>query len=413
MSATTMSNTSPATEPSNGLWRGLALNIDKIRQLGGGRNQGTSTLINATNDLEAVQAFLFSKSSSSKTLRRYLLETQRLLLWASEIQHKSLSAMTAEDITAYLRFSASPPETWCGNGRPASDAAWRPYRSRQDESSDKPRLSEATLSNMLNVLSSLFSFLVNAGYLRGNPVKLVPRRRILEELLGGRLSPNQGFKKLWSDAQWGYVKAALNDWPKKTEFQQASFERMLFWMTCIFEAALRIGDMEMGLHGHFQRDHTYGKWVLLLRGKGDVQASQPVTSRLIEALQRYRRFHGLSDLPAPDDDIALLAPVKPIEADGRSKRHVSQQEARRSLKKLLQLATDKARADDHPEAEGILNGSLHSIRHQRAQRLLASGSGLRDVQQALRHKLLQTTTIYTQLDAEQQRDTLENPEAGF
>jgi len=58
----------------------------------------------ASNDLEAVQAWLAEFRDSPQTLRNYRKEAERLLLWALLERGKPLSSLTREDCILYEDF---------------------------------------------------------------------------------------------------------------------------------------------------------------------------------------------------------------------------------------------------------------------------------------------------------------------
>ncbi|MFX9877880.1 integrase, partial [Acinetobacter baumannii] len=85
--------------------------------------------------------------------------------------NKPLSSLTHEDFLVYRRFLADPQpaERWVmAPGRKAGrrDPRWRPCAGP---------LSEASIRQAMTVLNSLMSWLVEAGYLAGNPLSLSKR----------------------------------------------------------------------------------------------------------------------------------------------------------------------------------------------------------------------------------------------
>lgn len=59
--------------------------------------------LNATNDYEAVQAWL-ELHETSATQRAYRKETERLILWAIVERGRALSSLTTDDALAYRTF---------------------------------------------------------------------------------------------------------------------------------------------------------------------------------------------------------------------------------------------------------------------------------------------------------------------
>ena len=62
-------------------------------------------LLNASNDLDAVEAWIKARAGSSATAKAYLREARRLLLWLQyECRGAMLGQMTVEDCSNFLAF---------------------------------------------------------------------------------------------------------------------------------------------------------------------------------------------------------------------------------------------------------------------------------------------------------------------
>jgi len=141
------------------------------------------------HDLQVITAFVHSYAMST-TRRRYLLELQRLLLWALVERGKPPSGLTLDDAAAYAQFLAQPVDAsrahqhldwWHGPGvrrftdngeqrRP--NPLWRPF-------ADRP-MSEKSRQHCLTVLEGFFNYAVDEGYLAINAF----RRRGRHSLAG-------------------------------------------------------------------------------------------------------------------------------------------------------------------------------------------------------------------------------------
>ncbi|HBU0427245.1 TPA: integrase, partial [Klebsiella pneumoniae] len=71
--------------------------------------------LNATNDYEAVQAWL-ALHETVATQRAYRKEAARLILWAIVERGRALSSLTTDDAIAYRAFvrHPTPRERWVG-----------------------------------------------------------------------------------------------------------------------------------------------------------------------------------------------------------------------------------------------------------------------------------------------------------
>lgn len=125
---------------------------------------------------------------------------------------------------------------------------------------------------------------------------------------------------------------------------------------------------------------------LKVTGKGDKQRLVPIGAPALEAIQWYREGHRVHIQPDPKAvDILFLNP--------RGKA-LSRQMVFLMLKDLAAKA-------------GIRKSiSPHTLRHSFATALIEGGADLRAVQQMLGHESITTTEIYTHLDREFLRDTI-------
>lgn len=93
------------------------------------------------------------------------------MLWSVFELGKPLSSLTHEDLLVYQRFLAAPSERWImktGRKVARADQAWRPFAGP---------LSLTSQRQAVVILNALFSWLVNAGYLAGNPLSLSRQRQ--------------------------------------------------------------------------------------------------------------------------------------------------------------------------------------------------------------------------------------------
>ena len=112
-----------------------------------------ASMLEASNDYEAIVAWLASKGSRHTT-RAYRKEAERFLLWAIVQRQKPLSSMTLEDCTVYRDFLADPQprDKWCGpRSRERWGPLWRPFEGP---------LSPASQKQAIDILRSLFEWLM-------------------------------------------------------------------------------------------------------------------------------------------------------------------------------------------------------------------------------------------------------------
>jgi len=121
------------------------------------------------NDLEAIQTWLSEFANSPQTLRTYRKEAERLLLWSLIERCTAFSNLTRDDLRDYQAFMSDPQpaERWCAPRRSRQHPNWRPFEAP---------LTEQSVAQAITIINALFNYLVEAGYLAGNPLGLMRRR---------------------------------------------------------------------------------------------------------------------------------------------------------------------------------------------------------------------------------------------
>ncbi|MDN3920038.1 tyrosine-type recombinase/integrase [Roseateles violae] len=147
------------------------------------RAPAVACMLEAANDYEAIQAWLHAKCARQRfsgrsgarsrghetvttdhTLRAYRREAERFLLWCVLERQLSLSSATHEDCLAYLDFIQNPVPAarWCApRGHRRWTPEWRPFEGP---------LNAGARRQVQVILSSLFRYLREVGYLCGNPL---------------------------------------------------------------------------------------------------------------------------------------------------------------------------------------------------------------------------------------------------
>ena len=181
-----------------------------------GRNRavGKPAQIAAANDLQAIQAWLARFADTKTTFDNYRKEAERLFLWAVFQLGKPVSSLTHEDFLVYQRFllDPQPRDKWvAGSGKkhPRADPRWRPFYGP---------LSPTSQRQAMVILNVMFAWLVEAGYLAGNPLSLSRHRaRKAKPRITRYLDP-----ELWQE-----VKAYIESMPKETDRQRAHYFRCM------------------------------------------------------------------------------------------------------------------------------------------------------------------------------------------
>lgn len=381
-------------------------------------------LIGATNDREAILAWVRAKQGASRkpgakatetnwqehdpargvpasalmdvaalshTQRAYLKEAERFLLWAVLQRQKPLSSMTLEDCSAYRDFLADPQPAalWCGpRARPRWSPLWRPFEGP---------LSASAQRRAVAILKSLYGFLTDQRYLQRNP-------------LAGMTLPEQrqaASARSLTAAHWAFVQTEVNALPQTSANRRLKFALVLLHGTGlrISEAvAACIADLACEPCGDGGRD-TGEVWKLVVRGQRGKERCVPVSAAVMAELHSYLASRGLpAALSAVPGEACLLGravdvtqraswspaartPVNRLAGIGAATLHDQ-------LKSFFGACAQKIRKTDPTAAQTLLKASAHWMRHTHGFQAVGSGVSLKVVQQNLGHASLASTARY-------------------
>ena len=343
--------------------------------------------IDADDDVAAVACFLAEYDRSPGTARIYQRECERLVLWAVHECRKPLSSLTRQDFEGYLNFLADPQpaERWCGPKRPRASEHWRPFVGP---------LNESALMTAMAAINSLMAYLVDAGYLAGNPLGLIRQRRrkmMLEGAAGpGGAAPAladapQSVERFLDSDMWDAVTRAVESMPRATPAQLDEYERLRFICALLYMLAPRAGELEAHRMNSFQEERGLWWWHVL--GKGAKLAKIPVPDDMLQALVRYRRHLGLTAVPRRGDTTPLLVGL-------RNRTPITARRLNQILKSLFARAADLLPAGLEHKAEKLRAASAHWGRHTGITAKVDAGIEERFVQKDARHSDRRTTQRY-------------------
>ncbi|WNC91626.1 tyrosine-type recombinase/integrase [Paraburkholderia sp. FT54] len=348
-----------------------------------GTNRGAAggSQLSATNDLDAVRAWLSNYADTRTTFDNYRKEAERLLLWAVVQLGKPLSSLTHEDLLMFKAFLVDPqPESrWVsttGGKYPRGDERWRPLNGP---------LSPASQRQALIILNAMFTWLVNAGYLRGNPMALLRQR-------AKRSAPR--VTRYLSTSLWDEVKVFVEQLPRETADERAYYARCRWLTTLFYLQGMRISEVAGGKMGAFSRRlgaDGQDQWWLETLGKGNKERIVPASPELIQEMRLYRTGHGLAPLPARDEETPLVIPFR-----GRN-RCLSRSAIHDAIKSIFGNAAIWLRAkgaEFSDRADELERASAHWLRHTAGSHQADGGVDLRTIRDNLGHVSLNTTSLY-------------------
>jgi len=345
----------------------------------------------ADDDRSAVLAWLARYAGTPATLASYRKEAERLLLWCVHQRGLAMSSLTHEDVLIYERFLADPQpaERWVMTmrQRPGRDSPhWRPFAGP---------LSSASQRHALSIINAMFSWLVEAGYLAGNPLSLGRRKR--------RVGPRQTSRFLPHE-HWDEVKATILAMPTDTGREMAHAARCRWLFSLLYIGGLRVSEVTSSTMGGFysQRDRAgVERWWLEVTGKGDKSRIIPATAELMAELMAYRKLHSLSALPSSGESRPLVLPIigaqKPL---ARSAIH-------EIVKGVMRGTADRLRAKGREwdaAASQIEEASTHWLRHTAGTHMTDAGMDVKTVRDNFGHATISTTSIYVHSEDDARHD---------
>lgn len=259
---------------------------------------GNHPQITANTDADAIKVWLSRHLDTKITFDSYRKEAERLLLWSVFELGKPLSSLSHEDFLIYQRFLADPQPTerWVMAQRKVArnDPKWRPFAGP---------LSPTSQRQAIVILNGMFSWLVNAGYLAGNPLSLSRNRQRKAKPRGTRFLD----ENLWKE-----VKLTIESMPRETNREREHYQRVRWLFSLLYITGMRVSEVTQNTMGGFfgRKDKTSElRWWLEITGKGDKTRIVPATNELMLELQRYRCEMGLSSSLVEGETVPLLLPI--------------------------------------------------------------------------------------------------------
>lgn len=362
-------------------------------RVGSNRSTLGGSQIAAQTDIDALKAWLARFLDTRTTFDSYRKESERLLLWSTIELGKPLSSLTHEDLVVYQRFLGDPrpADRWVMKaGRKWSRFApeWRPFAGP---------LAPTSQRQAIIILNTMFSWLVNAGYLAGNPLSLSRQRQ-------RKAKPR--ITRFLDDELWLEVKTTIETMPRETDREREHFHRVRWLFSLLYICGLRISEVIENTMGTFfcRRDaEGEERWWLEITGKGDKTRLVPATAELIVELSRYRRENELSPFPLPGEPTPLLLPI------GGKQRSLTRSAVHLIIKEVFSRTATRFRERGF-EFERLANliedASAHWLRHTAGSNM-ADAMDLRHVRDNLGHSSISTTNTYLHTEDDQRHKETE------
>ena len=335
------------------------------RQEDGGRTT-------ARTDYDAITIWLNRFETSPYTQQNYRKEIERLYLWAIN-RGMALSDLTLEDMEEYKLFlkDPQPADEWCGPPVARDKAHWRPFAGP---------LSSASQNQSLTILNTCFGFMTQMGYLKYNPMQLLFKRDLRQQI-----NKTGKIERYLEHELWDFLWEFINAQPRTTDKERDEYERRLFLFSLLYLLAPRLSEVALHQMNSFVEER--GKWWWRVTGKGNKTAKIPVPEDMLAALKRYRGYLGLSALPSPEEE-------RPLIMDLRSQHALTPKSIYLIVKQTLADAADQAQARSPQRAQKLRQASTHWMRHTSITHQADKGVDIRHLKATARHASITTTQRY-------------------
>jgi site-specific recombinase XerD len=330
----------------------------------------------ASNDHEAIQAWLRLRLAGSHTWRAYRKEAERFLLWAVMERRKALSSLDGDDCVAYRDFLAAPGPEWTGprNAQRWSEA-WRPFEGP---------LAARSQATAMTIVRSLCEWLVRRHYLDSNPWDDVPQRSD---------PPTMPQLRALSQKQWDLVQAWLAE--HITRAPSPALHRLRFLLDFGYMTGMRLAELaaaKLGWLRHEQLDDGEWAWSIMVLGKRKKWREVPLPDPAFEALQASLVMRGLDPDPLAND------PETPLICKLGQEAPLSEARIYEILVAGFERCARDVWATDRRAADRIREASTHWLRHTYGSHSAARGVPQDVLQANLGHESLATTSIYVRAE---------------
>ena len=383
-----------------------------------GQNRSTNfCLITASNDLEAIDAYLYRYRGQDKTHRSYQKELERFLLWCILCRRKPMSGILTNDCEAYKDFLAAPAEAWIGKRATRLSGQWRPFAGVPSAESQR---------YAIQVLRNFFTWLVNVRYLGGNPWITVANPMVEVPLLAIQIDkalPQELWRKLsqpngildqlcQTPDEELRIRYRLRGWAHSMSMS-AQFRLVRAALLLLGDGGLRREEACTATrHALKPLREAPDLWELNILGKRNKRRLVFLPQRAVDAIQAHWKDRDLEqEFEFGMADIPLIAPLFiPTTPAAHKKHHLNVTFTGKKpgftpdslyqlvTRSLVRIAEDTQLDLDESDRQILKRTAPHAFRHTFGTVAAANEVPIDVLQKILGHASLQTTTIYIQAE---------------
>ena len=349
--------------------------------------------LGASNDLEAVNAWLGYYKDKPSTQRSYRKEVERFVLWCAQELKKPLSSVSSPDCLKYREFLTDVPTSWI-HPVPVqrTDPMWRAFRGRPGPSSQK---------QALVIIQTMFGALCDAGYLVANPMRALMKSFDLP-------ASKVDIRRSFTEAEWNHVLQCLDDLPVGPERVR---------LKCILEllvtSGIRLDELSRARHDHLRLESLPdlpAAWVLTVTGKRNKTREVPLNDDVMRLLHAHRdefseedqHLDGPSKMPLIRTLHASVAQwgrgeggeLQACSLSDKPGSALSASGIYAVLKRFFGLAA-KTAVDAGLDPLRFEKASTHWMRHTFVRQALVDGVPIEVASELAGHASIDTTSIYS------------------
>ena len=340
---------------------------------------GKPRLLDVSNDVDAVQAWISARAGSTATAKAYRREATRLLLWLQHERQRTMTQMDVADCTAYMAFLQHIPARWISRDRATpGKLGWAPFRGP---------LSHASHRQAVVIVNALFTWLQAAQYIPSNPWQLVNKKT------GDDRDMKMLDSKALSETAMAEVLRFVDAQPVT-----ASSTRIRFILRFVESVGLRSAEL-LGATLKDIRLEPEG-WVIQIHGKGAKNRIAAMPGQALNALQVYLHHRDLGRLQDAPPEAPLLASTTDTMTP------VGYQARYEHVRGWIRKAVTASELPMHERAK-LAGATTHWLRHTFGTRAIAREVPLDVIQAQMGHASIQTTTaIYGRAPMRRRADEL-------
>ena len=335
----------------------------------------SDNLLGAGSDSDALGIFLNkSGTRSAETLRRYERETTRLTAFLYLELGISYRDVKLNHLQSYLRFVQNLPEHWLAPGILPGQPDRVLFRHSVE--------SGKSTDQIIDVLSSFFSFLEKSNYVSGNPASLLVRS-------GEKVARGHSVVRFFHSDQWHFLLQCLASMPLTTNEQRKESYRTSYIFSIGYALALRESELtNHSCHDIYPDDD--GGYFLDVLGKGRKRRKVPINLNLQNRIKNYRTLIDCEGFYG--DDFPLAPKI-------RSRGGVIKSLSTRGLRFWWSNFMDFCQSRSTPEMEfNFQDLPFHTLRHT-ALTHLARKMDIEDLAIFAGHDSINTTSQYYHAEA--------------